>query len=95
MVGIATDQERELYNTFIQQKTKDKKFELSDTFLGLGHRDELYKGTVFVPIKENIVAAAISSGQNIYMSQATDLEMREQGYNPDKVKSYKKSEYRL
>ena len=95
MVGIATDQERELYNTFIQQKTKDKKFELSDTFLGLGHRDELYKGTVFVPIKENIVAAAISSGQNIYMSQATDLEMREQGYNPDKVKSYKKSEHRL
>lgn len=96
MVGVANDQERELYNGFIQQKTKDKNFELSDTFLGIfGHRDELYKGTVFVPVKESIVAAAISGGQNIHMSQATDLELREQGYDPNKINSYKKSEYSL
>ena len=96
MVGIANDQERELYNGFIQQKTKDKNFELSDTFLGIfGHKDELYKGTVFVPVKESIVAAAISGGQHIHMSQATDLELRERGYDPNKINSYKKSEYSL
>jgi len=32
---------------------------------------------VFVPIKESIVASAISSGQDIYMTQATNLELRE------------------
>ena len=96
MVGVADKQERDLYNTFIQQKTNNKNFELSDTFLGVfGHRDELYKGTVFVPIKENIVASAISSGQNIHMSQATDLELREQGYDPKKINSYKKSDLRV
>ena len=96
MVGIASEEERNLYNNFIQNKTNNKNFELSDTFLGIfGHRDELYKGTVFVPIKESIVASAISGGQNIYMNQATDLELREQGYDPSKVKSYKKSEYSL
>ena len=96
MVGVADKQERDLYNTFIQQKTNNKNFELSDTFLGVfGHRDELYKGTVFVPIKENIVASAISSGQNIHMSQATDLELREQGYDPKKINSYKKSDLQL
>ena len=95
MVGIASKEERDLYNNFIQNKTNNKNFELSDTFLGFGHRDELYKGTVFVPIKESIVASAISGGQNIYMNQATDLELREQGYDPSKVKSYKKSEYSL
>ena len=96
MVGVANDQERELYNGFIQQKTKDKNFELSDTFLGIfGHKDELYKGTVFVPVKESIVAAAISGGQHIHMSQATDLELRERGYDPNKINSYKKSEYSL
>ena len=95
MVGIASEEERDLYNNFIQNKTNNKNFELSDTFLGFGHRDELYKGTVFVPIKESIVASAISGGQNIYMNQATDLELREQGYDPSKVKSYKKSEYSL
>lgn len=96
MVGVADKQERDLYNTFIQQKTNNKNFELSDTFLGIfGHKDELYKGTVFVPIKENIVASAISSGQNIHMSQATDLELREQGYDPKKINSYKKSDLRI
>ena len=96
MVGVADKQERDLYNTFIQQKTNNKNFELSDTFLGVfGHKDELYKGTVFVPIKENIVASAISSGQNIHMSQATDLELREQGYDPKKINSYKKSDLQL
>jgi len=29
------------------------------------------------------------------MEQATDLELREQGYDLSKVKSYKKSEYSL
>ena len=95
MVGIANEQERELYSKFIQQKTNNKKFELSDSLFGIGHKDELYKGTVFVPIMESYVAAAISSGQNISMSQAKDLELREQGYDPDKVKSYKKPEHRL
>ena len=95
MVGIASKEERDLYNNFIQNKTNNKNFELSDTFLGFGHRDELYKGTVFIPIKESIVASAISGGQNIYMNQATDLELREQGYDSSKVKSYKKSEYSL
>lgn len=95
MVGIASKEERDLYNNFIQNKTNNKNFELSDTFLGFGHRDELYKGTVFVPIKESIVASAISGGQNIYMNQATDLELREQGYDSSKVNSYKKPEYSL
>jgi hypothetical protein len=67
MVGTADENERELYNKIMQEKTKDKTFELSDKFLFFGHKDELYKGTVFVPVKENIVASAISSGSNIRM----------------------------
>lgn len=95
MVGIAGEDERELYNSVIQQRTKDKNFELSEKFLFFGHKDELYNGTVFVPIKESIVAAAISGGQNIGMSQATDLELREQGYDQSKVSQYKKPEFTL
>lgn len=95
MVGIAGEDERKLYNSVIQQRTKDENFELSDKFLFFGHKDELYKGTVFVPIKESIVAAAISGGQNIGMSQATDLELRERGYDQSKVSQYKKPEFTL
>ena len=90
MVGVADEEERELYNKSMQKIYKDKKFELSDKFLFFGHRDELYKGTVFVPIKENMTAAAVSSGQQIYMEDATDLEMRESGYDQNKINSYKK-----
>lgn len=95
MVGIADENDRELYNSNMRQITKDKNFELSEKFLIFGHRDELYKGTVFVPVKENGVAAAISSGQKIGMKQATDIELREQGYDPSKVSTYKKPEYTL
>ena len=96
VLGVANKSERDLYNKFIQQKTNDKKFELSDKFLGLfGTKEELYKGTVFVPIKESYVGAAVSGGQNIKMTEATNLELREQGYDPAKASTYKKPEYTL
>lgn len=96
MVGIANNSERDLYNKAIQQQNNNKNFELSDKFLGIiGHKDELYKGTIFVPIKESIVGAAISGGQNIYMQDATDLELREQGYDSSKVNQYKKPQFTL
>jgi hypothetical protein len=95
MVGRADDNERDLYNKAMQKITGDKNFELSEKFLFFGTKDELYKGTVFVPLKESIVAAAISSGQNINMQQATNLELLEKGYDVAKASTYKKPEYRI
>ena len=96
-LGIADDSERQLYNSIIQQQNpNNKNFELADKTLGIfGTREELYKGTVFVPIKESYVGAALSGSQTIKMTEATNLELREQGYNPTKASTYKKPEYTL
>lgn len=97
ILGVADKDERQLYNSIIQQQNSaNKNFELSDKTLGIfGTREELYKGTVFVPIKESYVGAALSGNQTIKMTEATNLELREQGYDPNKVNTYKKPEYTL
>ena len=96
-LGIADDNERQLYNSIIQQQSpNNKNFELADKTLGIfGTKEELYKGTIFVPIKESYIGAALSGNQTIKMTEATNLELREQGYNPAKASTYKKPEYTL
>lgn len=97
ILGIANNNERELYNSVIQhQDPSNKNFELSNKTLGIfGTKEELYKGTVFVPIKESYVGAALSGNQTIKMTEATNLELKEQGYDPTKINTYKKPEYTL
>ena len=95
MIKTADAPMRDLYEQFLQSKSETKDYDLSDgvPFVGWG-KQELYQGTVFVPVKSNYVGAALSGGQNITMSQATDLEMREQGYDKQKIGSYTK-QYKL
>lgn len=88
LVTRADKQTRQLYEQLLQSKQATKDFDLGDGFWGIG-KQELYQGTVFVPIRPDYVGAAISGGQNLSMQQATDLELREQGYDPNKAASYK------
>lgn len=88
VLGIVEDDNiRSQYEQIIQ-KDNNKNYKLGSGFLGFG-KQALYQGTVFVPIKSNLTAAALSGGQNITMSQATDLELRERGYDQSKVATYK------
>lgn len=88
VLGIVEDDDiRSQYEQIIQ-KDNNKNYKLGSGFLGFG-KQALYQGTVFVPIKSNLTAAALSGGQNITMSQATDLELRERGYDQSKVATYK------
>lgn len=94
MLEIADDTTRELYESNVKTNSGNKDFSISDGFFGLD-KDEVYQGTVFVPIKQNYVGAAISSGQNIPMDVATDLELRQNGYDAKKVATYQKPQYTL
>ena len=87
ILGIVEDDNvRSQYEQIIQKDNKN--YKLGSGFLGFG-KQALYQGTVFVPIKSNLTAAALSGGQNITMSQATDLELRERGYDQSKAATYK------
>ena len=87
---VEDDNVREQYEAIIQKNlnTKDYTYKLGSGFLGIG-KQALYQGTVFVPINNNYVASALSGGQNISMSQATDLELQQRGYDQSKIKSYR------
>jgi len=62
MLGVADEQTRSFYENIIQDKLKDKKYSLDSGWPIFGGKEELYQGTVFIPIKSNLVAGAISSG---------------------------------
>lgn len=87
ILGVVEDDNvREQYEQAIQKDNKN--YKLGSGFLGLG-KQALYQGTVFVPINSNYVASALSGGQNISMQQATNLELRERGYDQQKIATYK------
>ena len=92
MLGTADDQTREFYENIIQDKLNDKKYSLDNGWPIFGGKEEVYQGTVFVPVKNNLVAGAISSGQKISMTDATDLELKQRGYDKQKISTYKKNE---
>ena len=92
MLGIADDQTREFYEEIIQDKTKNNKYSLDNGWPIFGGKEELYQGTVFVPVKNSLVAGAISSGQKISMTDAVDLELKQRGYDKQKISTYKKNE---
>lgn len=87
ILGVVEDDNvREQYEQAIQKDNKN--YKLGSGFLGLG-KQALYQGTVFVPINSSYVASALSGGQNISMQQATNLELRERGYDQQKIATYK------
>lgn len=87
ILGVVEDDNvREQYEQIIQKDNKN--YKLGSGFLGLG-KQALYQGTVFVPINSSYVASALSGGQNISMQQATNLELRERGYDQQKIATYK------
>ncbi len=61
-VALANDVERDLYEQAMKGEAKTKNYSLNDGFMGLW-KDNLYKGSIFIPYKEDIAFAAISSGK--------------------------------
>lgn len=87
ILGVVEDDNvRDQYEQIIQKDNKN--YKLGSGFLGFG-KQALYQGTVFVPINSNYVASALSGGQNISMQDATNLELKERGYDQQKIATYK------
>lgn len=90
MISQANSEVREQYESFLQSRTATKDYDLKDGFWIFKDPQALYQGTIFVPVRPGYVGAALSGGQNISMSQATELELIQNGYDTSKVSSYKK-----
>ena len=89
-VQEADDSERELFVETMKKDNKD--YDLSDGFLWTSWgEDKLYKGTIFVPVREDITGAYISGGQPLdtdLPNNANQVQMMQ--YAP-KVQQYQKA----
>lgn len=95
-VEIANDNERELYEETMKSSSKTKDYSLSDGMIITGWgKDQLYKGTVFIPYDEDIAFAAISSGKGFKQNLPDNVAaIQEKQYAP-KVSQYKAPEITL
>lgn len=80
-VQLAGDIERDLYVEAMKKEDKNKDYDLSNGMWITGWgRDELYKGTVFVPYSEDIAFAALSSGEGFKQNlpdNAAEIQKRQ------------------
>ena len=90
-ISEATDEEREL---FIEEMKKNgnKDYDLSDGILWSSWgRDKLYKGTIFAPVREDIVAGYTSGGQPLDTDLPNDANAVAMKQYAPKAQQYQKT----
>ena len=79
-VSLAGEVERDLYKEIMKKSNKD--YDLDDGIYGY-LRDNLYKGTIFIPYSEDIAFAALSSGQAFNQDLPNNVKsIQEKQYAP-------------
>ena len=76
---IDEDDIREEYNATVQEKTKNKDFELGNGFLFFGGKTHLYEGTVFVPVRQDKAAALLNAKTQQSMQTVTSKQLEDIG----------------
>ena len=61
----------------MQTKKGYSKFNVSNGILGFG-RDQIYSGTIFIPVNSNYIAASGTSGSHSYISPEQSLKLDKQ-----------------
>lgn len=97
-VSVANSQERDMYNEIVTKvlsgDKRDSKYSLSDGWFGIG-KDELYRGTIYVPVRDDIVNAATSSGSPFKVALPDDAtKVAQMQYHPAQL-GYKAPEITL
>ena len=93
-VILAGEVERDLYNEAM--KKSDKNYDLSDGMWITGWgKDQLYKGTVFIPYDEDIAFAALSSGEGFKQDLPDNAKEIQLMQYAEKAKTYKAPDINL
>jgi hypothetical protein len=71
-------------------KKNDKEYSLGNGFLGMGV-DKLYEGAIYIPIRQDVIAASLGSGDYFDVYGTTDSEViREMTEEEKKLSTYTK-----
>lgn len=90
-VSEADDVERELFIETMK-KAGNKDYDLSDGFLWSSWgKDKLYKGTIFIPVREDIVGGYISGGQPLDTDLPNDANKVAIMQHMPKIQQYQKA----
>ena len=90
-VSEADDSERELFIETMQ-KSGNKDYDLSDGFLWSDWgKDKLYKGTIFIPVREDIVGGYISGGQPLDVDLPNNANQVAIMQHAPKIQQYQKA----
>lgn len=88
LVGEVNDKRRDTFKEYM--KTKDKNYSLDEDFLFFGGGDDLYEGSVYIPIRRDIIAASYG-GKYYKLPQQNAIQAAQQFDDDQVVQRYKTS----
>ena len=71
-------------------KSKDKNYSMSDGFLGMGV-DDVFRGAIYIPVREDLIAASLGSGDYYELEGADATEVVEKWDQAQKIQNYVKA----
>ena len=86
LVGEVSDKRRDTFKEYM--KTKDKNYSLDEDFLFFGGGDDLYEGSVYIPIRRDIIAASYG-GKYYKLPQQNAIQAAQQFADDQVVQRYK------
>ena len=88
LVGEVSSKRRDTFKEYM--KTKDKNYSLDEDFLFFGGGDDLYEGSVYIPIRRDIIAASYG-GKYYKLPQINAIQAAQQFSDDQMVQRYKTS----
>jgi len=88
LVGEVSSKRRDTFKEYM--KTKDKNYSLDEDFLFFGGGDDLYEGSVYIPIRRDIIAASYG-GKYYKLPQINAIQAAQQFSDDQRVQRYKTS----
>lgn len=74
---VTDKREKVLFEQNMKKYSGDEKFELQNSFLGLGKDDHIYEGVLFIPVYNNIWNALASSNSAISPTVSQEIEEKQ------------------
>ena len=88
-VGIVGDNKRENFKTYMKKENKD--YSLDDGLGFLGGRDELYEGAIYIPIRQDLIAASLGGTKYFKVGTQDAVTVAQKWADNQAVQNYQKA----
>lgn len=88
-VGVVGDNKRDNFKTYMKKENKD--YSLDDGFGIFGGRDELYEGAIYIPIRQDLIAASLGGTKYFKVGTQDAVTVAQKWADNQAIQNYQKA----